>query len=390
MNRTIAADWVLPVTGEPIRRGVLEFAADGRLVSVGTYPEGEVPAGAEYYSGAVVPGFVNTHCHLELSYMKDFVPEHTGLPGFVKIMMETKFTFSVEDQKEAIGKADREMWESGIQAVGDISNTVVSFDTKQKSPIRYVTYFEIFDVLTGGNTQAVIEQGRELSRIAREKGLEGYITLHAPYSVSDRLFTAYASLEDTERLSIHYMESPDDDLLFHRQGKFYRLFEEKGYEVDFIGDGSSTRRILRHVPADRKVLLVHNSNVAERDILVLKERYKDLSWALCPLSNLYIEQKLPPVDLLRRNDLNLTIGTDSLSSNHGLSMADEIRKIGEYFQVPFPEVLRWATLNGARALGCEKEMGSFEPGKTPGAVLVEGLGPDLRFTGDPITSRRLL
>lgn len=390
MERKIAARYILTGTGEPIYNGIVTFDERGTVTNISDCTfNPQTLEDVDYYDGVIVPGFVNTHCHLELSYMKGVLPEHTGLAGFVKRIMETKFSFPEEVQRAAIAAADEAMWKSGVQAVGDISNTPVSFDTKKNSPVKYVTFLEIFDVLFGGNHTEIMEQGAGLARTARAMGLETYVTLHATYSVSDKLFRAYAGMENTEAMSIHYRESIDDDLLFHKEGKFWELFQDKGFYIDFLSDGSSTNRIVNHIPGDRRILLVHNSNVNGEDIRRMKEHFANVSWALCPQSNLYIEQKLPPVGLLKESGLNLTIGTDSLSSNTALSMVAEMRTLSDNFNLPIQEVVRWATLNGAKALGLDQEMGSFEPGKRPGAVLIEGLDENLRFTDDT-TSRRIL
>ena len=391
MKRQIGASCVLPVSGEPIRNGVVSFDETGRVTAVsgenGFDPD--CPGDVEFYDGVLVPGFVNAHSHLELAYMKGALPPGTGLAGFVKRIMESKFTYPEAVQRKAIAEADKSLWESGVQAIGDISNTTVSFDTKKNSPIKYVTYAEVFDFMANTTTEAAVRQGADLATEARRMGLEAYVTLHATYSVSDRLFKSWKNLPDTGCLSIHYRESRADDELFDRAGLFWDYFQEKGYAVDFLDDGSSTNRIIRHIPSDRRVLLVHNSNVTTEDIDRLTARFSRLSWALCPMSNLYIEGQLPPVERLRRSGLNLTIGTDSLSSNTDLSMVSEMRALSDAFGLPLPEVVRWATLNGAKALELDREIGSFEVGKRPGAVLLEGLDAGLHFTKET-TSRRLL
>lgn len=382
---------MLPISGEPIRNGVVSFDETGRVVEIsgenGFDPN--QPGDVEAYDGVLVPGFVNTHSHLELAYMKDVLPPGTGLPGFIKRIMESKFTFPEDVQRKAIAEADKHLWEGGVQAVGDISNTTVSFDTKKNSPIKYVTYAEIFDFMANMSAETAMKQGEEVTEAARRMGLEAYVTLHATYSVSDKLFKAWAGMKNTECLSIHYRESLADDELFDQAGLFWEYFQEKGFELDFLSDGNSTNRILNAVPADRRVLLVHNTHVAADDIERMTAKYKRLSWALCPMSNMYIEGKLPPVELLMRYNLNLTVGTDSLSSNTDLSMVAEMRALANAFNLPLPVIVKWATLNGAKALDLDNEIGSFEAGKTPGAVLIEGLANDLKFTKET-TSRRLL
>jgi cytosine/adenosine deaminase-related metal-dependent hydrolase len=386
MEKIIGAKYVFPVSGEPIPDGVVVFDDAGRVAEIGD--SGSHPR-VERLDGVLVPGFVNTHSHLELACMKGVLPPGTGLAGFVRRIMESKHAFAESVQRQAIAAADRDLWESGVQAVGDISNTTVSLDTKRQSPIRYVTYAEIFDVMTGLTPEAAIDRGEAVVEAARGMGLEAYVTLHAPYSVSSRLFRLWQHARHTECLSIHYMESPADDELFERTGPFWDLFQEKGYPLDFLEEGRSTDRIVRHIPSGRRVLLVHDTNVGAEDIERMKAAFPRLSWALCPMSNLYIEGKLPPLELLMRHNLNLTLGTDSLSSNTALSMVAEMRALAGAFRLPLSVVVRWATLNGARALDLDRTFGSFEAGKTPGAVLIENLDRALDFTADT-TSRRIV
>lgn len=391
MERKIGAKWVLPVSGEPIRNGVVTFDENGRVTAVSDENgfDPNVPGDVEAYDGVLVPGFVNTHSHLELAYMKGALPPGTGLAGFVKRIMESKFTYPEEVQRQAIADADRHLWESGVQAVGDISNTPVSFDTKKNSPIKYVTYAEIFDFMANMSTEAAMKQGEDLVEQAHAMDMEAYVTLHATYSVSDKLFKSWQHMKNTGCLSIHYRESRADDELFDKSGLFWDYFKEKGYSVDFLADGSSTNRIMNHIPSNRRVLLVHNSNVIAEDVERLTAKFDRLSWALCPMSNMYIEGKLPPVELLMRYNLNLTIGTDSLSSNTDLSMVAEMRALAKAFNLPLPVVVKWATLNGAKALELDKEIGSFEIDKNPGAVVIENLDADLCFT-EKTTSKRIL
>ena len=95
-------------------------------------------------------------------------------------------------------------------------------------------------------------------------------------------------------------------------------------------------------------------------------------WATCPNANLYIENKLPNYQHFLETQATVCVGTDSLTSNWQLSILDEIKtilKLQSY--LTFDTVLEWATINGAKALGFDHELGSIEIGKTPGLVLLE-------------------
>ena len=111
-------------------------------------------------------------------------------------------------------------------------------------------------------------------------------------------------------------------------------------------------------------------------------------WAICPLSNIFIHNALPPVELMRSNALNITVGTDSLSSNDDLDMVKELFCIHDNFQqVPMGEILTWACLNGAKFLGKEQILGSLTAGKRPGIVLVDNIDAEGCFTAESRSKR---
>jgi len=110
--------------------------------------------------------------------------------------------------------------------------------------------------------------------------------------------------------------------------------------------------------------------------------------ALCPLSNIFIHNALPPVDLMRSNGLKLTIGTDSLSSNDDLNMVKELFCLQENFpQVPMGELITWATFNGSAFLGKENMLGSLEVGKCPGIVAINHITDEGKLTTASVSHR---
>ena len=134
-------------------------------------------------------------------------------------------------------------------------------------------------------------------------------------------------------------------------------------------------------PYDEHILLVHEVCMDQEGIDAVKSVMSHPYVALCPCSNLFIHNALPPVDLMRRNGLKLTIGTDSLSSNDDLDMVREMFCLQSNFtDLSLSELLTWACLNGAEFLGKEKSMGSLEAGKRPGIVFIDNLDAEGRLT----------
>ena len=120
-------------------------------------------------------------------------------------------------------------------------------------------------------------------------------------------------------------------------------------------------------------MLVHNTVSQEADISFAGNYFHRLYWCLCPNANLFIEDKLPDIELFRKHGSCITLGTDSLASNSSLSILEEIKTIQFHFPaVPLCEMLMWATQNGAEALGFN-HLGTFEKGKRPGVILIENI-----------------
>jgi cytosine/adenosine deaminase-related metal-dependent hydrolase len=141
-------------------------------------------------------------------------------------------------------------------------------------------------------------------------------------------------------------------------------------------------------PYDQNILLVHNVCLKQDDIDALKKVMMHPYFAICPLSNIFIHNALPPVDLMRSNGLAVALGTDSLSSNDDLDMVKELACLHEAFpEVPMTEMLEWACLNGARFLKKDDVLGTITPGKRPGIVLVDNIDAEGFVTSQSRSAR---
>ena len=319
-------------------------------------------AGVEFYSGVLCAGFVNAHSHLELAYLKGAIAEHGGFATFAESMGRVRGTFSAEERLAAIEEADKAMWQEGIDVVGDIANGATSFPTKAASRIHYHTFAEVF-----GLRECNLERQRELLRYPNTS-----LTPHSIYSVQDAPFREVCQADCDRPLSIHFQESSAEGQLYRGEGSLHEWYGKVGFECDFLHYGSPSERIVACVPSNRRVLLVHNCAISERDVEVVMRHFSaPVSWVLCPRSNAYISGVEPrSVELLRARGVNICIGTDSLSSNWSLSMVEELKM---FRNIPLAELLQWATINGAKALGIEDRFGSIEVGKQSGIVNLTGI-----------------
>lgn len=356
---------------------------DGRILAI--EPEaGHDPASIEHYRGVIVPGFINTHCHLELSHMKGRVDTGTGLLPFLKSVVQFR-DIPMEEILEAIDRADREMQEEGIVAVGDISNKADTASRKEASPIRYYTFVEMFDFLQPDQAEVHFNQYKEVfDQHARSEKTSSSCVPHAPYTVSPELFRLINSVNDKPgTVSIHNQETEaENELFLNKTGGFADWYDSFGFSLDHFEAGGSPSILyaLQHMDPAHRTLFVHNTMTTPRDIEAAKAWNDQVYWATCPNANLYIENRLPNYRHFLETDARVTIGTDSLTSNWQLSVLEELKTIARYQSyVPFETLIRWACLNGAMALGFEEDLGSIEVGKRPGLNLLD-LDPEAGLT----------
>ncbi len=332
-------------------------------------------------SGILSPGLVNCHCHLELSHLKDVIPPHTGLIDFLCSVV-TKRNFDPAMIQEAILKAEEEMYRNGIVAVGDIGNTSDTALVKSRSDIYWHNFVEVLS-LTDSKAESTIDHYlqvlKQLQNSDPGRKHRSSLVPHAPYTVSARSFELINAATAGQIISLHNQEHPaEDDLYKNGGGEYLRLFNIFGItESPFPVTGkSSIQSVLPYFNNGQTLLLVHNTSMPEEDIRFAGEYASNhalrIVYCLCPNANLYIENKMPPVDLLMNHKAAIVLGTDSYSSNWQLSIIKEVAAIREGMpHIPLDTLLQWATINGARALGKDDVLGSFEKGKKPGVVVIE-------------------
>lgn len=351
--------------GRAVPRPVVTVDDTGRVVAVEQWERLDGDASTEFYAGALCAGFVNAHCHLELSYLRGAIERGTGFAGFARAIGAVRGGFAMEERLRAIEAADARMWHEGVQAVADIVNGATSFDAKGRSAIRYRSFAEVFGLNSSADAARPLLQYPDTT-----------LTPHSTYSIQDSTFGDIVADSANDPLSIHFMESDDEAALFRGEGSLAAWYGRMGWQCDFLGHGSPARRVTAMVPRGRCVMLVHGCCVGEEEYGIVAEHFADgVSWVVCPQSNAYISGLRPPVELLRRHGARVCVGSDSLASNDSLSMVGELKLLSE---VPLEEAVAWATINGARALGLDGEIGSIEVGKRPGVVLLENLAFDSR------------
>jgi cytosine/adenosine deaminase-related metal-dependent hydrolase len=387
--KSFRADYVFPVCADPIKNGIVTIDDLGRIISVtDSHPPATKGGHIEHLKGIICPGFVNAHCHLELSHLKDKLVPRRGLINFIKDIQAVRVADDATILKAA-EKADQEMYDNGIVAVGDISNSNATIPVKAKSKIYYHTFVEAFGFLP---EKAGETFNKALSLLSEFKPQSCSVTPHAPYSVSKELFKLIKKYCETgtNLISIHNQESEDENKFYrYRLGGFLELYEHFGMDISYFKSQArnSLQSTIPLLTNKQEILLVHNTCTNLKDIYFIKRFDRKIHFCFCPGANLYIENKLPKIDLFVDQGFNLTLGTDSLASNTKLCMLNEMRLLqNKFHSLTTARLIEWATINGARYLGIDDEKGTLEEGKTPGLNLITGLD-GLKITPDTKVKR---
>lgn len=390
--RKFSADWVHPIESPPMRQGVVITDASGKILALEPREQHDI-ASLNYRPGALIPGFVNAHCHLELSHMKGMADTGTGLVEFIRQVV-TRREAPADTIAAAVEAAADEMLRNGIVAVGDISNTTDTFAVKARGRMRYYTFVETFDFLQpNGADKAMRDWTAVHDQTPLPPGSARSLVPHAPYSVSRHLFARIAAFNPPEghTVSIHNQETPDEELLFlEKKGKLPAFFAAFGMALDdFKPSGRpSIYYAMEGLNPRARTLFVHNTLTRADEIRAAQAWSDHTYWATCPNANLYIENRLPDYRQFLETEARVCVGTDSLASNWQLSVLSELQTIARYQSyVPTDALLRWATLHGAQALGFDDTLGSIAPGKTPGLLRLERLRPDGSITDETRVTR---
>ncbi len=369
--RYLTSDIIFTAFSSPIYDGVLVVDDDGRIEDLLNNKRQIDNANLEYFRGALCPGFINTHCHLELSHLQGELASKTGLAHFINSIGQIRKA-SQRRKNHAFKLADRQMYNNGIVAVADISNTADSFSVKANSAIYYYTFIELF-ASNPQKAEEVFERGLQLSQ---ECSTPNSLTPHANYSVSLPLFEKIRYHNRGEIISIHSQETPDEDTMFLTgSGQLLSQLIAKEF---FKYTGKTALQSTLPLLPESPILLVHNTFTKEEDMSEAISNFDSLYWCTCPKANLYIENQLPNYQQFVDAQAKMTIGTDSLASNDTLSILEEMKTIQTHVSLEL--LMEWACKNGAEFLGIDA-LGTFQKGKMPGINYINHI-VDSKLTAD--------
>ena len=377
------ASWVVPVSQRPIRDGWIGVK-DGRIVALGSRPSSDAEQTIELGEVAIVPGLVNAHTHLELSYLHDQVAPAPQLITWIRRVMAARRERPDPEAPEILDAIDRAIAGAiacGTAIVGDISNTLVTIPRLEQSPLAAVVFYELIRFAGAGADELVSAARDQLDARPPSDHVRASLAAHAPYSVSPALFRAIRRAvprDPTAPCSVHLAESPEEiEFVATGKGPWRTLLEELGvWDAGWVAPKKTPVQYLDDIGfLDAQVLAVHGVQMTRPDLETLAARGATL--VTCPRSNGHTGAGAPPLDEFYDAGVRVAVGTDSLASAPDLNVFAELATMRALAPaVPAAALLDSATRQGARALGFGADYGTIEAGKRA-RLLAVGVPPDV-------------
>lgn len=372
------ARWVVPIGAAPIRDGWV-LVDRGRIVALGHRPDGETHAReVDLGDVALMPGLVNAHTHLELSYLHEQVPPAPRFVTWIRGVMAARRERPDPASPEIVSAIDRAIAHAaayGTALVGDISNTLVTWAPLAASRLGGVVFYELIRFNAPDPAAFVAAAVEAVGALPPADGWRASLAAHAPYSVAPLVLREIRRAVDREPflpLSVHLSESADEVEFIRTGGGPWRaLLEDVGaWDPAWKAPGVSPVQYLDDAGfLDARVLAVHGVQMGEADLARLARRGTTL--VTCPRSNGHTGAGAPPIAAFYRAGVNVAIGTDSLASTPDLNVFAELATMRALApDVPASTLLGSATIAGARALGAEARYGTIEPGKLARLIAV--------------------
>ncbi len=359
----IRAALVHPITAPPIEDGAVLVDATGRIAAVGPHAEVPTPRGTEaleFRDAMLVPGLINCHTHLELTHLagRNAEPEFVT---WIRRIRELKDATSPDAFHAAAVQGVKDCWARGVTCIAETGSTGAAMRALHDLGGRGIVYQEVFgpDPSQLSSSMAELESAvLQLRRLATARLGIG-VSPHAPYTVSAPLYEAVAGFARRERLplAVHLAESKEEtQFVRDGAGPFADAWRARGITVE-ARNASPVAFLMQVGVLQHGTLCIHCVQVDQRDIGVLEET--GAAVAHCPRSNRAHGHGTAPLGAFRTAGLRVGLGTDSVVSVGDLDVWAEAQAAG----VGGDEALRALTLEGARALGWESEIGSLDVGK---------------------------
>lgn len=370
------AAWILPIATAPIRNGVVVVDRD-RIVTASRFDPQRLPTlderdrEVDLGDAAVLPGLVNAHTHLELSWMRNRVAPSRSMPAWAANLVALRRE-QTTDPRAPIAAAINEARAAGTALVGDVTNTLAAEPLLRESELAGATFYEILGFSAREPVQLVADASSALGKLDGNAGWTRTVVPHAPYSVSPDLFRAIRQVAGDRPMSIHLGESAEEiEFLRAGTGAWRELLGRLGawndkWEPPACGPVEYLGRLGL---VDDRLIAVHGTQLSDGELARLAAANATL--VTCPRSNRWTGAGTPPIERFYASGVRVAVGTDSLASVEDLNLFAELAVVHKLApRVPAARLLASATIVGASALGFDKDFGTIEPGKRAALLAV--------------------
>ncbi len=374
MVKIYAANWILPVNGNPLQNYAVVIK-DGTIFDLGPVSEVESKYSNRVYdlgNSIIFPAFVNVHSHLELTHLRDkFAATH----NLVEWMRETnrEMTASAEDDvRQGILRGLEEVHTSGTVGLGEVTKTGLSVNPIESAGL----YSRVFHEVQGFRNFKVPYQLKEidehLSQFADTSRVTNHLSPHSIFTVGRKLFK---EIEQRESIMTLHLASLQEELEFVQNGRGplkQILLANEMYDYKWeVPETTPVRYFFDNYFYSQKNILVHMVHVSEEDMDYMAECHVDIHICLCPRAGKNLGLGVAPANSYRKRGFNLCLGTDNVLVSGDYDMRNEMRAAQETYQLMPKDILTMATHQGALALGFEDQIGSIEPGKSGQLLIME-------------------
>ncbi len=367
----LKAQWVVPVSSSPIHQGAVQIK-EGHIEWVGSQTEIQKNKDKEVLDlgrSILLPGLVNAHAHLEHARLEEKMPEGFGFAEWAKQMGG--------ESPPLHHNTITSLLRGGTTTLADHQNPEAP---SPKTPFRRIIFWEVL----GSNLERARQSFEKAKERCRKEG--GFVSPHSLYGVHSEILDVIAK---PNLFSIHLLESSDENEFFRNQsGPLMELVRERGGKpflemspVKWLAQNVGAQSHGDFFRSHAAPLLVHCNYLTDDEIDLVKEMGAGI--VHCPGSHQFFGHQRFPLEKILQKGIPVALGTDSLASNEDLSMLREIRLLRNPPSPPFVkgglggfEILKMATLNGARLLNRENDIGTLEAGKKADLIAVPITDPE--------------
>jgi aminodeoxyfutalosine deaminase len=353
---TYTARWIFPVASPLLERGTITITADKIAV---VEPHGARTPDVDLGNVAILPGFVNTHTHLDLTGARGLCPPTPDFTQWLRSVIAFRRSRAPEQVQADIAAGLAECLRFGTTLIGDISAGGPSWDAVSKASCRAIVFYELLGLTEERAEQAWRVGEKWLHQCRHTDRCVGSLSVHAPYSAHKNLYTKLK--KHTVPVATHLAETPAElELLRSHTGPYVDFLKEMNvwYPSGLIHD---PREVIDMWP---RGLFVHGNYLDPATTFPWGQQ----SVVVCPRTHAAFGHPHHPFPKM---NVRVALGTDSLASNPDLDILAEARCLRRHYPEVEPAVLlRMLTLNGAEALGFHAVTGSLTPGKSADLVVL--------------------